>query len=477
MVLDPHLIPGYEILDRLASGGVAEVFRAVRVSDGSEVALKVTSLADLDPDYHAAERFRREGELLARLEHPALPRVLGAGVTDRELGWIALELVRGRPLGTWAMRPAAELIPVFIQIAEGLQAVAQEGIVHRDVSPDNILVEEQRGRPRARLIDFGIAKDLIGGGELTQHGAFLGKLQYAPPEQLLGLPRGEAIDFRSDIYALGLTMYEVLSGRRAVPYESLPEIVDAHRTGSIPPLELPEGHPPAIRLVILVTRMIAPRREDRPPSWEAVLAELWRAREEVSPLAETLARKGARPSPDATPLTLPPDSAARLKREVLFGRAVLGAGVAALLAALVFTGLLLKRRPASPSPGEPVPSPALPARDPRAVSAPSPTPRRPARVAPTHVPTVPPPRPTATPEPTTGILEVVLLPAGELDEMRDERGRLVPAPRTLPARLALSPGRYALKLVSRGLDCVKSVPVVVKAGKTTTVRESCIEVK
>jgi serine/threonine protein kinase len=189
------------------------------------VALKVMSLADMDPDFHPVERFKREAAILERLNHPSLPRFFGFGVTEGGLGWIALELVKGQPLGAFKDRTVVDLLPIFIQTAEGLQAVAQEGIVHRDISPDNILVEERHGRSHARLID--LAKDLLagdeGGGGLTQHGSFIGKLAYASPEQLVGLPKGETLDFRSDVYSLGMTVYELLAGRRAVKAVGLSE--------------------------------------------------------------------------------------------------------------------------------------------------------------------------------------------------------------------------------------------------------------
>ncbi len=366
MVANPHLIPGFEILDRIGAGGIASVFRAKRERDGLEVALKVMSLADYDPEFHATDRFMLEGELLERLNHPSLPRCYDFGVTDEGLGWLAQEYVRGQPLSAYTGREVIELIPIFIQIADGLQTVAQEGIVHRDIAPDNILVEERRGRPQARLIDFGVAKDLVSGqgsGALTRHGAFLGKLSYASPEQLIGMPKGETLDFRSDVYSFGLTIYEILTGRRAIEARTLPEYIDAHLKREIPKLEIPPDRGgPASRLVNLVHRMIEKRRDDRPGSWEEVLAELWRAREEVSPLSETLRRKGVpgqalntqNLAPAPTPSTPLPASAAPrepsvpaaskvpkppmdpLTREMWIGRIVLAIGATAFLGAVIF---------------------------------------------------------------------------------------------------------------------------------------------
>ncbi|HKC25852.1 MAG TPA: serine/threonine-protein kinase, partial [Thermoanaerobaculia bacterium] len=356
MAVDPRLIPGFEIVGRLASGGVAQVFRARRESDDVLVALKVTSLGQIDPEFHPIERFVREARLLERINHPALPHLHGYGVTPDGLGWMALELVQGRPLSEYRGRPADELVPIFIQVAEALQTVAQEGIVHRDVAPDNVLVEERGARRQARLIDFGAAKDLIAGdvGALTRHGAFLGKLAYASPEQLVGAPKGESLDFRSDIYSLGMTMYELLAGRPAVEAQGLSEIVDAHLKGGFAPLVVPpERGGPAARLVQLVGRMTARRREDRPTSWEEVLAELWRSREEVSPLAGALAKKrsdaGLAPEPPPPPPPLPPgpEEVAAVAREVVIGRIVLVVGGLAFFGALAFAIVYVRsQRPA-----------------------------------------------------------------------------------------------------------------------------------
>jgi serine/threonine-protein kinase len=496
LAVDPHLIPGFEILGRLASGGVAQVFRARRQSDGLVVALKVTSLADMDPEFRPVERFTREGEILERLNHPALPRIYGFGVTDEQLGWMALELVTGSPLADYRARHAAELLPIFIQIAEALQTVAQEGIVHRDVAPDNVLVEERGARRQARLIDFGAAKDLLAGdaGALTRHGAFLGKLAYASPEQLVGAPPGEQLDFRSDIYSLGMTMYELLTGRPPIAEQGLTQIVDAHLKGRFEPISVPpESGGPATRLVALVTRMTARRRDDRPGSWEEVLAELWRSREEVSPLADALARKrsdaGLAPEPPRPPsVYVSPETGRALSREVLVGRIVLAIGATAFLGSLTFALVyVLRHRPrrvvetvhtevapaatrapvvAAPSPG---PSSAPPTR---------PAPRATTRPKPTARPTAVKPTPRAAPAAEAkGTLDVTLLPSGDLEEVTEESGRVVASRQKLPLKLDVPAGRYRVRISSAALECVKAVNVLVRPGRTTVVRETCVEIK
>ena len=166
------------------------------------------------------------------------------------------------PLSHFALRPAWELIPILIPVAEALAAVARAGIVHRDVAPDNVLVAAEDGRFAPKLIDFGVAKDLFASdaaGDLTQHGAFLGKLVYAPPEQLLGLPKGQTLDFRADVYSFGLMIWELFSGRPAISATTLPDVVKAHLARAWPKLVDPAargGPRPAAR---------RPRREDDGP--------------------------------------------------------------------------------------------------------------------------------------------------------------------------------------------------------------------
>lgn len=447
MNVRPNLVGGYTIVERLGRGGLSGVFRALRDADGLEVALKITSLGDLDPEFRPQERFEREAELLARLSHPALPRFYDWGVTLDGYGWLALELVRGAPLSQFAHRPAWELIPILIPVAEGLAAVARAGIVHRDVAPDNVLVALENGRFTPKVIDFGVAKDLLvsgAAGHLTQHGAFLGKLAYAPPEQLLGLPKGEKLDFRADVYSFGLTVHELFAGRPAVAAGTLPEIVKAHLARTWPRLEIPPARGgPAPKLVDLVERMTARRREDRPGSWEEIVATLWQALDEVRPAVREIEERQAELVPDAAPdPSVPPGEpspalapAARLlTRELLLGRVVLLFGLAAFVGALAFALHVV-------------------------ISAPEP-------------PAVPPGGPALAAPP--GRLLVALVPGGVLESVLDEGGAAVAEAVPLPARLALPAGRYRARLVHAPSGCAVTVSFAVRPGGTTRVLESCL---
>jgi len=453
----PNLVGGYTIVERLGRGGLSGVFRALRDSDGLEVALKITSLADLDPEFRPQERFEREAELLARLSHPALPRFHDWGVTLDGYGWLAIELVRGVPLSQFALRPAWELIPILIPVAEALAAVARAGIVHRDVAPDNVLVALENGRFAPKVIDFGVAKDLLvsaAAGHLTQHGAFLGKLTYAPPEQLLGLPKGQSLDFRADVYSFGLTVWELFAGRTAVSGQTLPEVVNAHLARSWPPLSIPAARGgPAPTLVDLVERMTARRREDRPGSWEEIVATLWKALDEVRPVEQELAEKRAAVAPagaEAVPAgekSVAPalEPAARLlSRELLLGRAVLLFGIAAFVGALAFAVHVVVSAPAPPA------ASSLQAAAARRLP-PAPAPNEPGR------------------------LLVALVPGGVLEELVDASGRAVPVSPELPADLALPAGRYRARLAHAASGCAMTVSFDIRPGETTRVLESCAE--
>ena len=468
MIVRPNLVPGYTIVERLGTGGLSGVFRALSDSDGLEVALKVTNLADLDPEFRPQERFEREADLLARLSHASLPRLHDWGVTLEGYGWLALELVRGVPLSQFALRPAWELIPILIPVAEALATVARAGIVHRDVAPDNVLVASEDGRFVPKLIDFGVAKDLFAsevGGGLTQHGAFLGKLAYAPPEQLLGLPKGQTLDFRADVYSFGLTAWELFAGRPAISAATLPEIVNAHLARAWPKLLIPPGRGgPALRLVELVERMTARRREDRPSSWEEIVAKLWQALDEARPVARELAERKAelappsdvpRPGPPAgadgegAPFSeaasphaeVPPalEPAARLlSRELLLGRVVLFFGIAAFVGALAFALHVVVSAP-----------------EPSAAARPEP--------------------PRAAPAPAgTGRLLVALVPGGVLEDVSDGAGLRVAGPLPLPARLDLPAGPYRARLSHAESGCAMTVTFEVRPGGTTRVLESCL---
>ena len=206
--LPAHIGP-YRILGLLGSGGMGAVYHGMR-ADGSfrkEVAIKIVR------DAYSAEqraRFARERELLARLEHPAIARILDGGSTESGQLWMAIERVEGVPLDQYVRERQLllrERIALLLRVVDAVQFAHQNLIVHRDLKPSNVLVQAD-GQPK--LLDFGVAK-LLGEADHTQTaGRAPMTLAYAAPEQI----KGEPITTTTDVYALGVMLYELLSGER-----------------------------------------------------------------------------------------------------------------------------------------------------------------------------------------------------------------------------------------------------------------------
>jgi serine/threonine-protein kinase len=216
----------YQLVALLGRGGMGEVWRAARV-DGQfeqQVALKLirTGLLHGMP----RERFLRERQILARLSHPHIAGLVDGGVTTEGSPWFAMELVDGQPLRSWCDRQklsVAERITLFVDVCSAVDYAHRNLIVHRDLKPTNILVTEAG---TVKLLDFGIAKLLEEDDhpELTRIGPAGMTRRYAAPEQL----RGDTITIATDVYALGLVLYELLSGAR--PWADEPEAVQALQT-------------------------------------------------------------------------------------------------------------------------------------------------------------------------------------------------------------------------------------------------------
>jgi serine/threonine protein kinase/formylglycine-generating enzyme required for sulfatase activity len=196
----------FAIEGKLGAGGMGAVFKA-RKPDGSVVALKLIT-RPLDPG--ASQRFAREARALSEIDHPNVVRFLDAGESDG-LAWIATALVQGRSLDelVQAEGPLAEtrLLDVADAVAAALGALHAKGIVHRDVKPQNIMVSPSGG---VTLVDLGLAKFLSANTAVTETGALVGTPHYMAPEQLLGRP----VDARTDLYALGASLYHAATGKR-----------------------------------------------------------------------------------------------------------------------------------------------------------------------------------------------------------------------------------------------------------------------
>ncbi|MEU8900384.1 serine/threonine-protein kinase [Nocardia sp. NPDC048505] len=243
---------GYLIEEVLGGGGMGTVYAARHPRLPRRDALKVLAAEhSADPEFRA--RFIREAELTARLNHPNVVAVHDRGVEDGRL-WIAMQYIDGtdaeallRPVA----RPSIERVLFIIeQAARGLDEAHRAGMVHRDVKPANILIDSGDGRPdRVLVTDFGIGRSASETTALTEAGTVLATLAYAAPEQLIG----ERVDHRADVYALGGTLYHLLTGAKPFPRATPAAIVNAH-------VNEPPPRPSAVR-------------PELPPALDAVLAQ------------------------------------------------------------------------------------------------------------------------------------------------------------------------------------------------------------
>jgi serine/threonine-protein kinase len=202
----------FRLLQRLGSGGSAEVFLGERDVDGvvQRVAVKFLRSDAASPAMQA--RFRQEQRILASLSHPGIASILDLGVSEDGRAYFVMEYVDGEPIDAWCDRRALDLrerLDLFVQVADAVAHAHRALVVHRDIKPGNVLVDAD-GRPR--LLDFGIAKVLDAGSDLalTEPGGAPATLGYASPEQL----RGDPVGITSDVYQLGMLLYVLLAGVR-----------------------------------------------------------------------------------------------------------------------------------------------------------------------------------------------------------------------------------------------------------------------
>lgn len=216
-------ISGYRIRGVLGRGGMGTVYDAEQENPRRNVALKVLHGGPLvDPETLAL--FRREVRALARLAHPGVAALYASGTTPDGIHFFAMERVDGSPLDAWRAGrsgsgpiPNAEIearVAVFLQVCDAVAYAHGRGVIHRDLKPSNIVVRESEGSVELKVLDFGLARitasDEAARSRITEHGILRGTVPYMSPEQLTGDP--DAVDARSDVYALGVLLYELLTG-------------------------------------------------------------------------------------------------------------------------------------------------------------------------------------------------------------------------------------------------------------------------
>ena len=255
----------YQMEMRVGEGGMAYVYRAKDRETGRTVAVKVL-MSRLVGDQEAVARLRREAQVAMRLDHPNVCGILAWGQASG-MPYLVMPFLEGETLSRRETRhgpmPPALGVALLRQLCLGLQHAHDAGVLHRDLKPENVMLVPgvQPGRERAVVMDFGLAKESVAGPEvlkLTATGIVLGTPEFMSPEQI----RGKALDRRSDIFALGVLGFELLTGRLPFEGNTAQETMLAHLTGQ--PIRLRQANPKLPEpLERVMARAIAHKAEER----------------------------------------------------------------------------------------------------------------------------------------------------------------------------------------------------------------------
>lgn len=291
----------YRIIEPLGEGGMAAVYKAYQPSVDRHVALKILPRHYAsDPDF--VKRFKREAKIIARLEHPNILPVHDYGESDGYTyivmryveGGTLSDHLRGTPL------PLSQISPIFTQVSAALDYAHSKGVIHRDVKPSNLLIDNQGN---CLLSDFGISRMIEATGQFTVTGAFIGTPTYASPEQALG----QSLDGRSDIYSLGVILYEMTTGQPPFDAETPMAILIKHVQDPLPmPRKINPALPETLERVIL--KAMAKEPENRfQRAGELAKALMTVAATEAPPLEHAV------PAPAELPTTLETPMAERTR--------------------------------------------------------------------------------------------------------------------------------------------------------------------
>jgi serine/threonine protein kinase len=294
-VVGERIADRYELEELVGSGGMSSVYRAHDQLLDRKVALKILH-SHYNEDAEYVERFRREARSVARLSHPNIVTVIDRGEEDGRQ-FIVFEYVPGENLKELVDRsgalPVRRALELALQVARGLAFAHDQGLVHRDVKPQNVLLN---GEGEAKVTDFGIARSLDVEHGMTQTGTVLGTSNYIAPEQASGRP----VDAHTDVYSLGAVLHELLTGEVPFPGDNFVSVAMKHINE--PPPDLMEKRPDVpLRVAAIVDRALQKDPGDRFPSMHDFAAELDAALHELG-------------SPDTDRTAIVPSSVVRESR-------------------------------------------------------------------------------------------------------------------------------------------------------------------
>ena len=294
----------YRVLNELGSGGMGSVWLACR-ADGlydKKVAIKLVSMT---ADTQLVHRFERERQILADLDHPNIVRLIDGGAYElvtgnvtKKLPYVVIDYVPGKSLRAWlkgrSALPMAEAVNIARQICQGLSAAHRQGIIHRDIKPENIIVADQEQGLLVKILDFGIAKLRQASGAETQTtlGTVIGTTAYMSPEQAAGAAP-DKIDARSDVYSLGMVLYEMLTGQVAFTGDTFLEIINKHQfERPVPPSRRNPALSPTFDHVVMKALEKAP--ENRQQTMHELAEELQTALQQPAMPVMAAVRKPSR---------------------------------------------------------------------------------------------------------------------------------------------------------------------------------------
>jgi len=287
-----HQIPGYTILQKIGESEAAAVYLAIAEDQGHNCALKISKrrhpTSDAADTGQRSIMFQREFEAIAALDHPSIIDLFDYGIHEG-VEYLAMEYFPCGDLKARLQNPltADEAIDFLKEIARSLKVVHDAGIIHRDLKPPNVML---RDNGNVVLIDFGLARSLLSGDGSTRTGVLRGSPYYMSPEQA----QGEALDARTDIYSLGVILYEMLSGKKPYLGASAIDVLQQHVMAPVP--ELPVHH---LAYQPLLERLMSKSREQRIASCDELLVVLTEMSHAMSDRVmidpETLVSAGAAP--------------------------------------------------------------------------------------------------------------------------------------------------------------------------------------